>query len=184
MENVNEERSLVKVDNSIFARMRRFFHNIFSRKNNQQVVENYNVEKVNDNKVRDDFEEEEPAQPKLFNFDNPQNYYGSDESVNQDEEQPNLELGNNEINENEEENKESFSSQNEVNTEQEINPAFQPEKREYVGISKYFEDVDDNYIGKSKKQAKPEREDGYEEKEELEQKLMNYYASIKKVMQQ
>ncbi len=183
MENVNEERSLVKVDNGIFARMRRFFHNIFSRKNKQQDVENYNVEKVNDNKVKDNFEEE-PAQPKLFNFDDPQNYYGSDEANTQDNAEQNTELSSNDINENKEENTQSVLSQDEVNTETELNPAFQPEKREYVGISKYFEDVDDNYIGKSKKQAKPEREDGYEEKEELEQKLMNYYASIKKVMQQ
>ena len=177
MDNVNEERSLVKVDNGIFSRIRRFFHNIFSRKNNQQVVENDYVEKVNENKIKDNYEEED-TQPKLFNYDNPQNYYGTDETVNHDNIEENSELSNNETSENIDEN---------VNKEESVEnnqPTFSQEKYEYVGISKYFDDVDDNYIGKSKKQPKPEREDGYEEKEELEQKLMNYYASIKKVMQQ
>ena len=92
--------------------------------------------------------------------------------------QKNSELSNNETSENIDEN---VNKEESVETNQ---PTFSQEKYEYVGISKYFDDVDDNYIGKSKKQPKPEREDGYEEKEELEQKLMNYYASIKKVMQQ
>ena len=169
MENVNEERSLVKVDNSIFAKMRRFFHNIFSRKNNAAVVE----ENIVESNLQDKSEtEEEHAQPKLFNFDNPQNYYGMDKDEKQS------------IEENPEDIHVDSMTQNSDKMEDVDEEVTTSEKQEYIGISKYFEDVDDNYIGKSKKQVKPERKDGYEEKEELEQKLMNYYASIKKVMQQ
>ena len=178
MENVNEEKSLVKVDNGIFSKIRRFFHNIFSKNN---VVEYVN-ESREDNKASDvQSKDNEHTQPKLFNYDNPQNYYEVDNTVSDknvdsneidkyNEVQPKLQNEENSADD-------SFEDHTDNNAENENSQLMQ---QEYIGISKYFDDVDENYIGKSKR---PKREDGYEGKEELEQKLMNYYASIKNSIQ-
>lgn len=185
MENINEEKSLVKVDNGIFARMRRFFRNIFSRRKESyysEEISNENVEKESQYKV------DEYAQPKLFNYDDPKNYIGKENDISTESISNASEFDNSsETIQNQEINYNNTTLNNNIShasdTNQEAVQEAENNETKYIGISKYFEDVDENYIGKSKRQVSEKREDGYEGKEELEQKLMNYYASIKKVIQ-
>lgn len=167
MENVNEEKSLVKVDNGIFSKIRRFFRNIFSKRN---VIEN--TEEL----INETYEQDKPnqvneySQPKLFNYDNPQNYYERNVDTKTENMESNVEIN-------------AETEQTNVIERNEENIADKQETQQYIGISKYFEDVDENYIGNSRKKAQKSDDDGYGDKDELEQKLMNYYASIKKSIQ-
>lgn len=188
METINEEKSLVKVDNGIFSRIRRFFRNIFSRKDTSYYVEdnsNENTQKEPQYKV------DEYTQPKLFNYDDPKNFYGKENTesntVATEDSTVSNSFNNSETSNNNEDNfanvstTESYNQETPTETQENVSAPEQNETQ-YIGISKYFEDVDENYIGKSKRQASEKRDDGYEGKEELEQKLMNYYASIKKAI--
>lgn len=107
MENFTEEKGLVKIDNSIFARVRRFLTNIFKKKNYCAVDLTENKNEVN--------------------------------SLNSSIEQNAIE----EINDTNEKTQENKNEERNAQTELE-----------------------------------------YEGKEELEQKLMNYYASIKTSLKQ
>lgn len=175
MENLNEEKSLVKVDNSIFARMRRFFHRLFSKRKNADDIEIYDYESQKKVSVeKEEVKRNIYTDPKLFNYDNPQYQYDST-------------LGKKPILNNNENNEDSNLAQLTLDDS---------------GISKYFDDDDlttksqefpennnenenkDDYEKEYYTQSTAKYEDdGYECKEELEKKLMNYYASIKKVIQ-
>ena len=163
MEKVNEEKSLVRVDNSIFARMRRFFHGLFSRRKNAEYIEEIqNTEETKRVSVeKEDVKREVYSEPKLFNFDNPQ--YEYDSTVGK---RPIL-------NEN--------SEQNEGTSQLSF---------ENTSISRYFTNDNENTNGQYNVEnteddsaSKYEDETYDEEKEELEKKLMNFYASIKGAMQ-
>lgn len=158
MEIVNEEKSLVKVDNSIFAKMRRFFHGLFSKKKNVENIEVVNSENVNEVKVeKQKVSKEVYTEPKLFNYDNPQYDYDST-------------LGKKPI----------------LNLKDEENVAAGQINFEDTGISKYFTNDNSEVTQESTESINNSAEyedDGYGAKDELEQKLMNYYASIKKVIQ-
>lgn len=161
MENLNEEKSLVKVDNSIFAKMRRFFHGLFSKRKSADniEIENYNNQKeVSVEKA--ETKREVYTEPKLFNYDNPQYQYDST-------------LGKKPILNNKNNNEENILAQF-TSTDS--------------GVSKYFCDDTTKYSQETEEnetdeEYKANEEDGYEGKEELEKKLMNYYSSIKKVIQ-
>ena len=163
MEKVNEEKSLVKVDNSIFARMRRFFHGLFSRKKNAEYIEEIeNTEETNKVSVeKEDVKREVYSEPKLFNFDNPQYEYDST-------------IGKKPI----------------LNENTEPNEGTSQLSFENTSISRYFTNDDENtnekYNAENNEDEAPskyEDETYDEEKEELEKKLMNFYASIKGAMQ-
>ena len=163
MEKVNEEKSLVRVDNSIFARLRRFFHGLFSRRKNAEYIEEIqNTEETKRVSVeKEDVKREVYSEPKLFNFDNPQ--YEYDSTVGK---RPIL-------NEN--------SEQNEGTSQLSF---------ENTSISRYFTNDNENTNGQYNVEnteddsaSKYEDETYDEEKEELEKKLMNFYASIKGAMQ-
>lgn len=159
MENVSEEKSLVKVDNSIFGKMRRFFQGLFSKRRNAQYIDNNDVEKENKLQVeKEEVNREVYTEPKLFNYDNPQYSYDST-------------LG-----------KKPILNQ----TANSVNDTIGQINMEDTGIEKYFvgnDSDEDNYENTEEQDDSEKYDDGYGGKDELEQKLMNYYASIKKVLQ-
>jgi hypothetical protein len=166
MEKVNEEKSLVKVDNSIFARMRRFFHGLFSRRKNAEYIEE--VENSEDtNKVsveKEDVKREVYTEPKLFNFDNPQYEYDST-------------LGKKPILNEDNRNDDQIEGTSQLSFEN-------------TSISRYFTNDDEktneeyNVENSEDESSLKSEDEGYdEEKEELEKKLMNFYASIKGAIQ-
>ena len=163
MENLNEEKSLVKVDNSIFARMRRFFHGLFSRRKNAEYIDEIdNSEGTNKVSVeKEETKREVYSEPKLFNFDNPQYEYDST-------------VGKRPI----------------LNENSELNEGTSQLSFENTSISRYFTNDNENTNGQYNAEnnedeapSKYEDETYDEEKEELEKKLMNFYASIKGAMQ-
>ena len=163
MEKVNEEKSLVRVDNSIFARMRRFFHGLFSRRKNAEYIEEIqNTEETKRVSVeKEDVKKEVYSEPKLFNFDNPQYEYDST-------------VGKRPI----------------LNENSELNEGTSQLSFENTSISRYFTNDNENTNGQYNVEnteddsaSKYEDETYDEEKEELEKKLMNFYASIKGAMQ-
>jgi len=131
MEKNTNEKSLVIVSDNIFAKMRRFFINIFAKR--EPIYE----EEYEQEEIIEEINNEQPKKRKLFNYDEE---VGDDmperisEDCNKDE---NAENNGDVLNLQESENSDDFAS-------------------EPVGKSRVTE-----------------------EKEELERKLMNYYASIK-----
>ena len=163
MENLNEEKSLVKVDNSIFARMRRFFHGLFSRRKNAEYIDEIdNSEGTNKVSVeKEETKREVYSEPKLFNFDNPQYEYDST-------------VGKRPI----------------LNENSELNEGTSQLSFENTSISRYFTNDNENTNGQYNAEnnedeapSKYEDETYDEEKEELEKKIKNFYASIKGAMQ-
>lgn len=148
MEKVNEEMSLVKIDNSFLGKMRRFWNKIFSKKL-FKYGENSNVEEST--QTNENVEEigEEKKKNKLFNYDDPQNYFQFDAT--------------NEMT------KEGNSMDNNDYNQDDVGKYFDGGE-DSKNIS---EDSNANYMDEDFKGS------NYEEKEELEQKLINYYESIK-----
>lgn len=131
MEKNTNEKSLAIVNNNIFAKMRRFFINIFAKR--EPIYE----EEYEQEEIIEEINNEQPKKRKLFNYDEE---VGDDmpESISEDcNKDENAENNGDVLNLQESENSDDFASE--------------PVVKSRVT----------------------------EEKEELERKLMNYYASIK-----
>ena len=131
MEKNTNEKSLVIVNNNIFAKMRRFFINIFAKR--EPVYE----EEFEQEEIIEEINNEQPKKRKLFNYD---------EEVGDD--MP-----------------ESISEDSNTDENAEDNGSVQN-----LQESENSDDFSSEPVVKSRVA---------EEKEELERKLMNYYASIK-----
>lgn len=152
----NEETSLVRIDNSIFGKMKRFWNNLFFRRN-----KNYDSYEVEENKYNEketnSYAEQEVKKPRLFNFDAPEN----DMSVI-----PNGDDGEIASTENSDQYIDLFNTNNQA------------------GVEKYF-DEDEQYNNyEENKDTHGEEENEYDVKDEIQEKLMNYYASIKNSIKQ
>lgn len=178
MENCNEEKSLTKVDNSIFAKMRRFFHGLFSKRKNAEYID-----EIDDNEVKSEVSVEKAelrrdvyTEPKLFNYDNPQYKYDST-------------LGKKAILNEETENKQENVFGQLAMGDTGISRYFNNDEMNHEAIEEKKEDINNSEIeyNSNNEEKNAYENDDYEgrdaEKEELERKLMNYYASIKKVIQ-
>ena len=161
MEKNTNEKSLVKVDNGIFSRFKRFWSNLFI-KNKSKKISNKSVEEIGEiveelpkenlNKTRKlfDYDAEDTSKE---NIENPGESFMEDNSEKIEE---------NKIEAVTDDNKE----ESDINNDQTIYKT--------VEVDNSGEDTNVTYLFEKKQKSS-----AYEEKEELERKLMNYYESIK-----
>ncbi len=150
MEKVTNEKSLVKVDNSIFSRIRKFCANFFYKfRNNKNKDLDYDEYEEIDIMVENNEEQPVVKTNKLFNYDAEDNMESNAESVDGDKE---------------------------MNSESGINSKSTNSEVTYETVELDNQDDDSNVIYLFEKKRE---KSVLEEREELERKLKNYYESIK-----
>ena len=150
MEKVTNEKSLVKVDNSIFSRIRKFCANFFYKfRNNKNKDLDYDEYEEIDIMVENNEEQPVVKTNKLFNYDAEDNMESNAENVDGDKE---------------------------MNNESGINSKSTNSEVTYETVELDNQDDDSNVIYLFEKKRE---KSVLEEREELERKLKNYYESIK-----
>ena len=161
MENNTNEKSLVKVDNGVFARFKRFWSNLFF-KNKSKKISNKSVEKIEEN-VAELHNENPSKMRKLFDYDaedtTKENVEDTSDSFMKDNSEK---IEENKIEAVTDDNKEESDRNNDQTV------------YKTVEVDNSGEDTNVTYLFEKKQKSS-----AYEEKEELERKLMNYYESIK-----
>ena len=148
---VTNEKSLVKVDNGFFSKVKRFWFNVFSKKRNKKKK---NEEYKEIEMVIEEMHKEETISKgnRLFNYDAEDN---TSNNVNSED-----------IDENKNINSENNYSEN-ISVNNEV-------MYDTVEVKNDEDDMEITFLF----EKKPPKS-ALEEREELERKLMNYYASIK-----
>ena len=151
-----KENGLIRYDNNIFSRVKRFFWNKFWR--NRDVEYYFDTENADEDLERDLYEKEEPVKKRsLYNFDA--------------EDEENI---SNEISNTSEEPRDTGDLGNLVRQEGAENIYNAPIAQDVEKLENG--EMEEQFIGMGKREPTVE-----EEKEELERKLKRYYESIKKI---